>query len=155
MNKNFKFVVTTGLVVLLAALAVLGGTQLYAATQKKTSDIGFVDVEAVFNASPQKKAADKTINAEYEAAKAQIEKEIKNLAQDKRDAVIAKYEQKLAQHQQQLINDILKNIDTIIRQVADEQGIKAVFDRKNIIYGGQDLTQQVKDRVLKQTGTNK
>lgn len=158
MKKSYKFAAVAGMVVLLAALVIMGGSALYAATQKKsTNPIGYVDVEAVFESSPQKKVADKTFQTELTAMQAQAEKEVKAAKQDQQQAIMDKYQQKAAQREQELINGVLTNIDKVIQQVGNEQGVQAVFDKKSVLYGGQDLTQLVKDRVAKMgtTTTNK
>lgn len=150
MNKHFKFgILAVAVVLVLGVVAFVGTSSLRAETQKKPAVVGFVNVQAVFDAHPQTKTAKATLEKEVAAAQAQMEKEIKTQTKEQQQATMQKYETKLAQREQQLVNGVLENIQKVIKQVADEAGVQVVLDQKNVIYGGQDLTAQVKDKILK------
>lgn len=154
MNKHFKFgFLAVAVVLVLGVLAFVGSSSLRAETQKKPAVVGFVDVQSVFDSHPQTKAAKATMEKEVAATQAKMEKEIKGLTKEQQQAAVQKYQTQLAQREEQLVNGVLENIQKVIKQVADETGVQVVLDRKNVIYGGQDLTTQVKDKIVKATQT--
>lgn len=156
MNKNLKFgILVVAVVLVIGALAFVGTSSLQAETQKKPAVVGFVDIQGVFEIHPQTKVAKETMQKEVTAVQAQMEKEIKNQTKEQQQATIQKYQNQMAQREEQLVNGVLSDIHKVIKQVADESGVQVVLDRQNIVYGGQDLTQQVKDKILKAAPTTK
>ena len=52
-------------------------------------------------------------------------------------------QQRLAQKQQELLDPIRNAVDAAIKKVADKKGMSVVIDKMAVIYGGQDITQEV------------
>lgn len=150
MNRNLKISLGAVLGVLVLGLVVFMGTSnIQAETAKKASSfVGYVDVMAVFAEHPDKAQAEQKLNEEVKAMQAELEKEVKDKPQDQRQAIMQKYQEKLALREQELISEVIKNIDLSIQEVANELGIQVVLEKKSVIYGGQDLTEEVKERVL-------
>lgn len=148
MTRNIKISLLAVFMVVLIGVAFFGSSKIEAETQKKTTGvIGFVDIQAVFEAHPEKVVAEQKLSDEVQAMQAQLEKEVKDQSQEQRQVTMQKYQDQLAQREQELISQVIATIDEAIREVADESGIKVVLEKKNVIYGGEDLTQQVNDRI--------
>ncbi|AZR74913.1 hypothetical protein BBF96_11575 [Anoxybacter fermentans] len=152
MKRKIKLALLIGFIVVISGLAIFlaGFGKIQAQTEKKpVSIIGYVDVMEVFESHPEKKAAEELLNQEVMELQARLEEEIKDMTQEERKATMEKYQDRLTQREQELIAHVIASIDEAIREVADEMGVKVVLDKKNVIYGGQDLTEQVKERILK------
>lgn len=148
MTRNLKISLLAVFMVILLGAAFLGSSKIEAETQKKaTGVIGFVDIQAVFEAHPEKEVAEQKLNDEVQTMQAQLEKEVKDQTQEQRQVTMQKYQDQLAQREEELISQVIATIDEVIREVADESGIQVVLEKKSVIYGGEDLTQQVKDRI--------
>ena len=58
-------------------------------------------------------------------------------------------QQRLQQKQQELIEPIQKNIEDTVKKVAEQKGLSVVIDKNAVVYGGQDITQDVVNKVAK------
>ena len=52
-------------------------------------------------------------------------------------------QQRLQQKQAELLDPIVKSVDDAIKQVADAKGLGVVIEKAAVVYGGQDITQDV------------
>lgn len=154
MNRHVKIGVLVALVVtLLGALAFTGGSQLQAQTEEQpVAAVGYVNIMEVFESHPEKLASEEVLNDEVLALQAQLEAEIKDMSQEERQKTMQTYQDKLSQREQELVSRVIDSIDETIREVADEIGIQVVLEEKQVIYGGQDLTELVKQRIQEKYG---
>ena len=58
-------------------------------------------------------------------------------------------QQRLMQKQQELIEPIEQSIKDAVKKTADTKGISVVIEKSAVIYGGQDITQDVITRLNK------
>ena len=49
----------------------------------------------------------------------------------------------LGNKQQALIEPIYQKVEDAIKAVADKKGLSVVVDKNQVVYGGQDITQEV------------
>ena len=49
--------------------------------------------------------------------------------------------------QKELLDPIRTSIETQVQSVADSRGINVVLDKNNVLYGGQDITQEVLQKL--------
>ena len=49
--------------------------------------------------------------------------------------------------EQELIAEVVEKIEDIVQEVALEKGVEVVLEAQNVIYGGQDLTQAVLEKI--------
>ena len=52
-------------------------------------------------------------------------------------------QQRLQQKQAELLDPIVKSVDDAIKQTADAKGLSVVIEKAAVVYGGQDITQDV------------
>jgi len=50
---------------------------------------------------------------------------------------------RISQKEQELLDPIIKSIDDAVKKVADSKGIAVVITKDAVVYGGQDITQDV------------
>ncbi len=150
MNKYVKVVILAGLMlVIVGAVVFLGDLGTIQAETKSQADtvIAYVDVMEVFDNHPQTAAAKAELQDKASELQQQLSVELKDKDQDERQKIIDEYEAQLSQREQELTEQVIASIDEAVREVADEVGVKVVLDKQNVIYGGQDLTEQVKARI--------
>lgn len=148
--KKYKYFIVAGLIILLSGLI----TFLYPfaslrAENETRGRIAYVDVWAVFNAHPQKTIAEKKLNQIAQSMQSELEKKAKDLPKDKQQDMLKEYQSKLNRQEQELIQEIIEAIEEVIQTVAREKEVKIVLDKKNVIYGGYDMTQDVIDYIEK------
>lgn len=52
-------------------------------------------------------------------------------------------QQRLANKQKELLQPIFNKIDEAIKSVAEAKGLSVVLDKSSVVYGGQDITNDV------------
>lgn len=147
--KNQKMVKIVALVLavafLLSVVVVFAGSPSAQASNK--SDIGYVDMQAIFAAHPETQKA----RTELAQATAKAEKEFNSkktgLNQEQQQALLQQYREQLAQKEQELTTEVTKKIDTQIQEVAKSKGLAVVLEKQNVFFGGMDLTKDVIDKA--------
>ena len=61
--------------------------------------------------------------------------------------MLQEYQQELSQKEEKMIQNILQGINDIIQKVAKEKQVKLVMEKQNVIYGGYDMTADVKEYI--------
>ena len=130
-------------------MAVLAAVSLFtfagfpSAASAAEAAVGYVDMEAVFEACPGTNEA----AIELRRLQADLQKQFEAEAPELEDAAKAKLEQdlneKLAKRQQELMDPIQRRIIRAIKEVAKEKGIPQIVKAEVILYGGKDLTKDV------------
>ena len=109
--------------------------------------IAFVDVQKVFELHPDKSTAEKELNEAAQLMQSELEEKANDLSQEKQQDLLTEYQNKLSEKEQQLIQSVLQEIEDAIKSVAEEKQVKLVLDKRNVIYGGYDMTQDVIDYI--------
>lgn len=151
MKEKNRYLSILGLAVLILGVVSLfnpiGGLL---ARDEASGRIAYVDVQAVFNIHPDKKVAEEELNNIAQSMQAELEEKAEDLPKDQQQELVNEYQAKLTQQEQELIQKILSKIDQAIKKVAEEKEVRLVLDKKNVIYGGYDLTQDVIDYIQKE-----
>ena len=139
-----------GLVIIILITGVLlsfsPAEQVFAAGDLK-GKIAYVDVMEIFNVHPQKNSAETKLNELAQNMQSELEDKAKDLPKNEQQAMLREYQNKLNQQEQELIQEVLQEIESVIALVASEKEVRIVLDKKNVIYGGYDLTQDVIDYI--------
>lgn len=147
MDNNLLII--AGVVVLLVGLfAALNPLEGVIATNTTNGKVAYVDLQAIFNAHPDKLSAEAELNEKARNYQQQLEEDADELARDEQQQLIEEFQKELSNREEQLIQLVLDDIDQAIDQVAAQKELKVVMDKKNVLYGGYDLTQDVIDYIL-------
>ena len=52
-------------------------------------------------------------------------------------------QERLSNKEKELMDPVLKKIETTIKKVADKKGLSVVVDKNTVVYGGLDITDEV------------
>ena len=154
MKNNFKI-----LTAVLAAFAIGFSVSNYASSDVP-SKIAVVDIAEVISASSQVKALKKDQEAKMKDIMAYLDKARKEVAQEtdvkKKKALEEKYTKELnakkdAQEKAYLdkLSEIDNTISEKITQTAKSKNYDIVLTKKVVLYGGDDLTEEIKKAVSK------
>jgi outer membrane protein len=111
--------------------------------------IGYVNVQKVFNSYPDVKSAISAIDLERQKAQKQFNEQSAALdANDKVD-LNKKLSEQVNNKEKEMLGPIQKKISEAIIKVSKAQGIKMVLDGSTIVFGGKDLTEEVIAEVAK------
>lgn len=146
--------------ILLVTILVGGAVFVYpdiriGAEDETKGRIAYVDLWAVFNVHPRKGIAEKKLNQLAQSMQSELEEKAKDLPKEKQQSILQEYQSELSQREQELIQKIVDSIKDVIIEVAEQKEVKMVLDKKNVIYGGYDMTQDVIDYVKNKQETEK
>lgn len=153
MFKDKKFAKITAIAV--AGIFLLGVFGLaisqssigHAANAGASSNIGKVNRELLIQQHPDLAKAEETMKTEVSQAKADFDSKSANMADKEKQDYYQQTMQRLELKRQELFAPIQDKVDAAIKSVADAKGIAVVFDTGNVVYGGQDLTDEVLKKI--------
>ncbi len=149
--RNPKNVKTISLIV--AAIFVIGCFTLamsaggfgssVASAAGSDSAIGVVDYQVLVSQHPKLQE----LNAEFDKAKTEARTEFDSKSQSMNDEQKEAYYRQLQERLQvkfrELDETLRKDIDAVIKKVADKKGLKVVVEKSTVVYGGTDITDEV------------
>ena len=151
-KKQIKIIsVTVALVFLLGVvgLAVSQSTMGVASAASNPSNVGIVNHQMLIAQHPDMAAAKTAMQKEIETAKADFDAKSANMNDQEKQAYYQQLQQRLANKEKELIQPIFDKIDAAIKSVAEAKGLTVVLDKNNVIYGGQDITNDVAKKLTK------
>jgi outer membrane protein len=108
-----------------------------------SSAIGFVDYQFLLSQCPDTAVAQQTMNDAAAQAKTDFDTKSVNLSDQDKQALYQQIQQGLQQKNQELLAPINDKISAAVKSVADAKGLTVIVDKSNVIYGGQDITNDV------------
>lgn len=143
-KKQIKFVSILIAVIFIGSVVALALTQTgNIASAASSSNVGVIDYQQAMSSHPDVQG----IQSQMETAINDVRKEFEEKSAGMSDQEKADYyqqcQQRLAQRQQELVEPIKTKVDVAIKKVADKRGLSVVIDKMAVIYGGQDITQEV------------
>ena len=151
LNKKYLVIIAiTG--ILIGVIGLVNPFDTLSARDEAKGRIAYVDVQKVFNIHPDKLSAEKQLNEKAQSLQAELEDKAKELSKNKQQDLLKQYQSQLSESEQKLIQDVLVKIEEAIKEVAEQKEVKMVLDKKNVIYGGYDMTQDVIDHIKSNIG---
>ncbi|GAB6099467.1 hypothetical protein JCM16358_13460 [Halanaerocella petrolearia] len=139
------------LVGLLVALVGAGFLINQPAKAEKKPQIGYVDMQKLFNNHPQKVASEGKLQGEAKKLQQELEQEAKDLSKEERQKLLQNYQKQLDKLERDLVGQVMQDINEKISQVAQEKGITIVVDKSAVLTGGYNLTDEVLAEVKAET----
>ncbi|BBB92199.1 MAG TPA: OmpH family outer membrane protein [Methylomusa anaerophila] len=139
--------------VLLAVFVLLGITGIafepgkaYAATASPA--VGVVNYGLLIERHPDTPKANEALKTENEQAKKEFDAKAAGLGDKEKQDLSIQLTQRVDQKRQELLKGVTEKINAAVKEVADAKGLTIVVDKGSVVYGGQDIT----DEVLKKIG---
>jgi len=114
-----------------------------------SSNVGIIDYRQVLSQHPDLKTANETMQQEVEKAQQDFEAKSVNMNDQEKQEFYQQTQERLAHKQQELVEPINTKIEAAVKAVADAKGLSVVIDKNAVVYGGQDITQDVVRKVSK------
>lgn len=132
------------------ALVFIGSVVALALTQSggiasaaSSSSVGVIDREEVLTQHPQSASLDEQMRTAITEVQKDFEEKSAGMSDQEKQDYYRQCQQRLQQKQAELLDPILKSVDDAIKQVADAKGLSVVIEKAAVVYGGQDITQDV------------
>ncbi len=143
-----------GTLIIMAVLMVVGvytvvteTPLLQAGPGELESSVGHVDIRQIFEAHPDTMTAEMQLSMEAQAMQEELEEKAADLSQQEQEELLEEYQYRLAMREQELIAEVVAKIEDIVEEVALERGVDVVLESQNVIFGGQDLTSAVLEKI--------
>ena len=141
---------------ILIAVLFIGSVVAIALTQSGSGiasaaggNVGVIDYRQAMSQHPDLN----NVEQQMQNAIADVKREFEEKSVGMNDQEKADYYQqsqlRLQQKQQELVTPIEQSIQDTIKKVADTKGLQIVVEKTAVIYGGQDITQDVINRLGK------
>ena len=143
-KKQVKIVSILIAVVFIGSVVALALTQSGGVASAAASDkIGVVSSQELLPNHPGFQNA----RSQFEAAVTEIQKDFETKSagmsdQEKQDYYV-QCQQRAQQKERELMDPLVNNIRETIQKVAEAKGLTIVIDKTAVLYGGQDITQDV------------
>lgn len=108
-----------------------------------SSNVGLVNQQMLLQQHPDMKKFEETMQAEVTQAKQDFETKSATMNDKEKQEYYNQVQQRLSLKQQELLAPIFDKVNAAIKAVADAKGLSVVLDKSNVIYGGQDITDEV------------
>ena len=143
-KKQVKIVSIVIAVIFIGSVVALALTQTgNIASAASSSNVGVVDSRQIMASHPDVQG----LQGQMETAVNDVRKEFEEKSAGMNDQEKADYyrqcQERLAQKQEELLAPIEQSIQAAIKKVADKKGLAVVIDKGAVVYGGQDITQDV------------
>lgn len=143
-KKQIKIVSIVIAVIFVGSVVALALTQTgNIASAASSSNVGVVDSRQIMASHPDMQG----LQGQMETAVNDVRKEFEEKSAGMNDQEKADYyrqcQERLAQKQEELLTPIEQSIQAAIKKVADKKGLAVVIDKMAVVYGGQDITQDV------------
>lgn len=137
------------LAVIVLLLAILGSIFFLAFLNQNQSvdQVAYVDLEKVFNQHPARTAAEQKLNQKAAAYQQKIEQEAKSLPGVEQKKLLYSYQSELENLEAELLDSVLKEVENIIIETAENKKVKFVLEADDVLYGGVDLTDAVLAKI--------
>lgn len=139
-----------GKVFLVAVLFLLGlfgaamfHTHTTYASNGSSSAVGAVNYQLLISQHPDTAKAQETMNAAIEQAQSDFNAKSATMNDQEKQGYYQQLQQGLQQKNQELLGPINDKVMAAVKSVAESKGLTVVIDKGNVVYGGQDITDDV------------
>jgi outer membrane protein len=119
----------------------------YAAGASSSSNIGVVNYQMILQQHPDAAKVEQTMNDEIAAAQKDFNEKTANMNDKEKQDYYMQVQQRLQQKQQELVVPVHDSINAAIKTVAEAKSLSVVLAKDTVVYGGQDITDEVVKKV--------
>lgn len=149
-QQNKKFVSLFVAVIFLLGIGAIAYTQMATPTMASDTDsnIGVIDTTKVLNAaSPAVIAANKELDDYKKQLSDEFNTKSANMDDNQKAALASEYQGKVQDKMMEIQKKIQSQVSDASKAVADAKGLSIVMDKRTVLYGGVDITDQVQRKL--------
>src|SRR5699024_2295669 len=84
-----------------------------------------------------------SMKQEIDNAQKDFDEKSKTMNDTEKQRYYQQLQERLSNKEKELMDPVLKKIETTIKKVADKKGLSVVVDKNTVVYGGLDITDEV------------
>ncbi|WP_182187772.1 OmpH family outer membrane protein [Pectinatus frisingensis] len=120
------------------------------ASAASSSNVGVVDYRQLVSSSPQLAQVRQQLQDEQKKAEDDFNAKAATMSDQEKSDYAGKVREDMLKKQKELLDPIMETVKANVQSVADAKGLAVVLDKNSVIYGGQDITQDVMNKMKKQ-----
>lgn len=150
-KKQVKIISVLIALVFVGSVVALALTQTgnLASAAPSGGNVGVVDYGQIVSSHPDAQS----VNEQIRAAETEIGKDFEEKSAGMNDQEKADYYRQCAmrfqEKQKELTEPLEKSVEDAIKQVSDAKGLSVVIEKTAVVYGGNDITQDVINKLAK------
>lgn len=151
-KKQVKIIsVAIALMFVLSVVAIAVSSQSGSgiASAASSSTVGIIDYRQVMSQHPDLAAANTQMQQEIQQAQQDFASKTEGMNDQDKQAYYQQTQQRLSNKEKDLIEPIRTKVQDAVKSVAEAKGLTVVLDKNSVVYGGQDITQDVVKKVTK------
>ncbi len=151
-KKQVKIIsVAIALMFVLSVVAIAVSSQSGSgiASAASSSTVGIIDYRQVMSQHPDLAAANTQMQQEIQQAQQDFTSKTEGMNDQDKQAYYQQTQQRLSNKEKDLIEPIRAKVQDAVKSVAEAKGLTVVLDKNSVVYGGQDITQDVVKKVTK------
>ena len=119
----------------------------YAASKNNSSQVGVVNYQLLVQQHPDAAKAQETMNAAVVQAKSDLDSKSVNMNDQEKQAYYQQLQQGLAIKERDLLLALQNKVDAAVAEIAKAKGLDTIVDKGSVVYGGQDITDDVIKKI--------
>ncbi|HWR41083.1 MAG TPA: OmpH family outer membrane protein [Patescibacteria group bacterium] len=119
----------------------------YAAGAGSSSNVGKVNYQMLVSQHPDLAKVDEVMKNESSQAQKDFDEKSKTMTDQQKQEYFMQTKQRLDLKEKELVTPIIDKVNAAIKDVADAKGLAVVMDQGSVVYGGQDLTEEVSKKL--------
>ena len=149
-KKQVKIISILIAVIFIGSVVALALTQTgNIASAASSSSVGVVDSRQIMASHPNVQNLQTQLQTTIDEVKREFEEKSAGMNDQEKADYYRQCQERIAQKQEELIAPIEQSIQAAIKKVADKKGMAVVIDKMAVVYGGQDITQEVISELKK------
>lgn len=114
-----------------------------ASAASSESAIGVVNYQMLLSQVPDLQNVQTSMKQEIDNAQKDFDEKSKTMNDTEKQRYYQQLQERLSNKEKELMDPVLKKIETTIKKVADKKGLSVVVDKNTVVYGGLDITDEV------------
>ena len=149
-KKHVKIVSVLIALVFIGSVVALALTQTGGiASAAPSGSVGVVDMGEIMMNHPDRQGAEDQLKATIDEVEKNFNEKAAGMSDEEKQAFAMQSQQIIADKEKELSDQLLKKIEDTVKQVADAKGLSVVVNKQAVIFGGNDITQDVVSRLGK------
>ena len=142
-KKQVKIISILIALVFIGSVVALALTQSGGIASAAGGSVGVIDHQQALAQHPDTQKVEEQMNTALEEIKKDFEEKSSGMSDQEKQDYYKQCMQRAEQKRQELVGPLIKSVDDAIKKVADNKGLSVVIDSAAVVYGGQDITQDV------------
>lgn len=143
-QRNVKIFCVALALVFIGSVVALGLSQLGSGSASAaSSSVGVVDYRKAMVSHPDFASANSEMQKAGQEAQMRFEANSANKSEEEKAKLMQEAQMELQQKEQALLTGIQGKVDAAVKQTAEAKGLSVVISKEAVVYGGQDITDDV------------